>query len=142
MRTDEACSEGMSVEFLDHPADIKMHCTSNTLQGLYEAAVRGMMGYAVEIHATDEMRGRVEVRGSNEMKLVQLLAHFIDLMYGEGLVVTETRIDVQDDLLVCEYVATEGSRCKGLCEIKAITFCGLRVFEIDGVFHLHCVFDV
>lgn len=132
-----------SIEFLDHPADIQMHCTSDTLCGLYETAAEGMTRYAADIRVDREVTGRHEVReGSNEMRLVDLLTHFINLMYGDGLVVTQTRVSFEDGVLVCSYTATTGALCRGLCEIKAVTLCGLRIFEEDGLFHLYCVFDV
>lgn len=133
-----------SVEFLDHPADIQMHCTADSLAGLYEAAVRGMVGYAVRVPMAGPGRpGRVELSaGSNEMNMVGLLTHFIDLMYGEGLVAVQTSVSLEGGRLTCSYTAADASACLGLCEIKAVTLCGLQIFEEDGVFHSYCVFDV
>lgn len=132
-----------STEFLDHPADVRMHCTSTTLPELYETAVEGMMMYAVDVDGIGEEAGVFEVAGgSNEMKMIKVLTHFIDLMYGENLVVTGTKVAIHGDVLTCNYLATDGSRCSGLCEIKAVTLCGLEIFEKDGVFHLYCVLDV
>nr|AGE95606.1 hypothetical protein ECU02_0980 [Encephalitozoon cuniculi] len=132
-----------SIEFLDHPADIQMHCTASSLPELYEVAIKGMMSCSVRISATDRRLGRVELsETSDEMNMVGLLTHFMDLMYGEGLVVTEAAVLLRNGLLVCDYAVTSGSRCQSLCEIKAVTLCGLRVFEEDGIFHLYCIFDV
>ncbi|KAG5859541.1 Archease protein [Encephalitozoon hellem] len=132
-----------SIEFLDHLADVQMHCTASNLPLLYETAVRGMMSYAVKAPEAGETAGRVQIsEGSCEMNMVALLTYFIDLMYGEGLVVVKTSVTLENGHLTCDYFAADGSRCQGLCEIKAVTLCGLRVLEKDGVFHSYCIFDI
>ncbi|AFN82564.1 hypothetical protein EROM_020890 [Encephalitozoon romaleae SJ-2008] len=137
-------AEGMkSVEFLDHLADVQMHCTAPCLPLLYETAVKGMMSYAVKAPTVAKGGGRVELsEGSNEMNMVALLTHFIDLMYGEGFVAIEVSVALKNGLLVCDYSTADGSKCQSLCEIKAITLCDLRIFEKDGVFHSYCIFDI
>ncbi|ADM11091.1 uncharacterized protein Eint_020930 [Encephalitozoon intestinalis ATCC 50506] len=140
----DASQEGLeSVEFLDHLADIQMHCTATSLPALYEVAVKGMMSYAVRIPPAAQGTGRVELQeGSSEMNMVGLLTYFIDMMYGEGLVVSEVSVQLKDGHLFCDYSVASGSECQSLCEIKAVTLCGLKIFEEENVFHLYCIFDV
>jgi SHS2 domain-containing protein len=131
------------VEFLDHPADIQMHCSACSLPELCQLAVSGMVGYAVEITVTDVEEGECRIKGaSTRTRILKLLNHFIELMYGENRVVTETSVSVVGDALHCRYKTTSAAGCRSLCEIKAVTLCGLRAFEEDGIHHLYCIFDV
>lgn len=135
--------ETKSIEFLDHLADVQMHCTASCLPLLYETAVEGMMGYAVKAPIVGRGVGRVELsEGSNEMNMVALLTHFIDLMYGEGFAAIEVSVELKNGLLICDYSTVDGSKCQSLCEIKAVTLCDLRIFEEDSVFHSYCIFDI
>jgi SHS2 domain-containing protein len=131
------------IEFLDHPADIQMHCTASSFTELCRLAVKGMIEYAVEPPATAVEGGECRIEGASaKTKLLKLLNYFIELLYGENKVVVECTVSVSGDALYCRYKTTSAAECRTLCEVKAVTLCGLRVFEEGGIHHLYCIFDV
>lgn len=130
-------------EYLDHPADIQMHCYAKSLEELYEAAIMGTMNYAVEINKTTSDSGKVLFTNeTNEIALVNIITYFLDLMYGENKVVFNIKINIEGKNLICDYMITDDSECEIKCEIKAVTFCGLKIYKLDDTWHSYCIFDV
>ncbi|KHN70257.1 hypothetical protein CWI42_020930 [Ordospora colligata] len=142
---DRSVQHHSTIEFLDHPADVMMHCTSINIERLYETAICGMMQYAIRASPTpmSTTHGKVTLNAqTHEIMVVDLLSQFIDLLYAEQLAAVSARVCIYNDYLVCNYTAIDSAECEPLCEIKAITLCGLKVYEKDNVFHLYCIFDV
>ncbi|KAH9411942.1 hypothetical protein HK407_02g03880 [Ordospora pajunii] len=104
-----------------------------------------MMQYAFKAPSTpvSATHGKVTVNSqAHEIMVADLLSHFIDILYAEGLAVVSACVCICSAGLVCNYTAIDSSECEPLCEIKAITLCGLKVYEQDGIFHMYCIFDV
>lgn len=135
-------SDDSFTEFLDHPADIQIHCKAPTLARLFEQCATTMIGYAVNPQARTGKTEQIELCEDDiKILFVNLLNHFLDLLYCESKVAINIRVQITCTGLKCDYDVLENLFAHK-CEIKAVTFCGLKIYEYNGCYHLYCIFDV
>ena len=140
----------MTIEFLDHTADVALRASGETLEEAFEEAARGEFSVMVDV---DKVRPRerhaVHVEAATHTEL--LVAWLSDLLVQKdlsGLVFSEFAVGIRptEDGFVLEGAAVgeklDVSRHRPGCEVKGISLLGLMVQKVDDGWVTQCVFDV
>ncbi len=127
---------------VQHPADIALDVWSDSIQGIFQAAFSGMVsliGYTVE-DGTDWF---LQYRYGNGDLIDQLIGFLNEVVYllEENIAVRSFDVDGNETngyrfLLNCNTVKGPGLL------IKAVTYGGAKLINIDGVYKARIVFDV
>ena len=134
-------------EFFDHTADLGLRVRSTDLDALFREAAEGLFAIIVEDVPVVPGAERMEFRLQGERNDYLLFDWLNELLY-----VFDTRRLVFRDFVVT--VTAEGltatanaqplddSRHRPLHEVKAITYHGLRVEQIDGGWLAELIVDI
>ncbi|MGC9529128.1 MAG: archease [Candidatus Bipolaricaulaceae bacterium] len=140
----------MPYEILEHGADAGVRGIGRTLEEAFAEAARAMFSLMVELAAVRPCRERaVEVKADDlGGLLVAWLGELLTLRDVEGLVFSDFSVEIgrsPGDLLLRGRARGEPldpARHQPRLEVKAATYCGLRVGQEGGRYLAQCVVDV
>lgn len=134
-------------ELLPHIADVRLKVTSDTLTGLFSAAVEGMSSImkssynpAVEF---GDLRNNISVSSLDEsMLIIDFLSEVLTLMHKNKACYKITGIEILDNRKVSAEL--EGIRAGGFDEdIKAVTYTETKIIRNEmNIFETIIVFDI
>ncbi|XP_065192643.1 protein archease-like [Sycon ciliatum] len=142
--------EGAKYEYLDHTADIQIHCWGDTLEEAFEQAVVAMNGYQTELEKIDMTSTQtVEAEGEDALSL---LFHFLDeflfiFAADPFFVAREVKIlefDRENWRIVAEGrgEAFDLEKHPQGTEVKAITYSNMQIHEKDGRHDCYFILDI
>jgi len=139
----------MSIEELEHTADLRFRIRSPSLEGLFAEAGRALMEtlYGDLSAPPTEMR-TVEVSAADrEALLHDFLSEVLYLAEAENLVFSGTDLAISDAPPLSVRGTLRGTpfdpaRHAGGTEVKGIAYFDLSIVEADGGYRLEIVFDV
>jgi SHS2 domain-containing protein len=138
----------MSIEELEHTADLRFLITAPTLDALFSEAVRALMTTMYgDIDGPGDSRRSIEVAADDREALlhdflseVLYLSEVENLVFSEAtLSVTETPPSVRGTLA---GTAFDPARHAGGTEVKGIPYYDLTITGADDRFRLQLLFDV
>jgi len=125
-------------EYLDHTADIQIHCWGKDMKETFEQAAVGMYGYMTEDIETVEMIDMHKIEASGE-DLESLLFHFLDellFIFAAQPFFIARRVDIYEiDLEAFTIKAKAYGEQFNLAkhpagtEIKAITYSAMQILQ-------------
>lgn len=134
----------MSINFLPHPADIKMQVTAKNLPELFTEAVKGMFGimnYELGIR-------NYEINRKMKIKSTDLTALLIDFL-SEVLAQSDINDEIYQEIKFKKMTETEvGAELIGrpikskALEIKAVTYHQSAVKKVADGYEAIVVFDI
>jgi len=140
----------MSVEYIDHTADIALRADGATLEDAFCEAARGLFAVMVEIDAVGD-RERLEVEAAAD-GLEGLLVEWLSRLLAEkdlsGLVFSRFAVAIANTGRGYELRGTgwgeplDPVRHGAKIEVKGISYLGLAVRRRGGRWTIDCVFDV
>lgn len=139
----------MSIEELEHTADIRFRIRAPTLEGLFAEAARALMEtlYGDLSGPVTEVR-TVEVRAADrEALLHDFLSEVLYFAEAENLVFSSAELTIADGPPLSVRGTLRGTpfepaRHAGGTEVKGIAYFDLSIVEADGGYRLEIVFDV
>jgi SHS2 domain-containing protein len=140
----------MSIEYLDHTADLGLRATATTLNEAFSEAARGLFALMVDlatVRPKQEYAVHLEARSDDDL-LVEWLSDLLAQKELTGLVFSEFDVQIGRDggRLRLEGVAAgerlDPSRHRPKIEIKGVSYLGLDVRRTDGGWEAQCVLDV
>jgi len=125
-------------EYLDHTADIQIHCWGKDVKETFEQAAVGMYGYMTEDIETVEMIDMHKIEATGE-DLLSLLFHFLDellFIFAAQPFFIARRVDIYEiDLETFNIKAKAYGEQFNLAkhpagtEIKAITYSAMQILQ-------------
>jgi SHS2 domain-containing protein len=139
----------MSIEELEHTADLRFRIRAPTLAGLFAEATRALMEtlYGDLSGPVTEVRG-VEVSAADrEALLHDFLSEVLYLAEAENLVFSSAELAIAEGPPPSVRGTLRGTpfdpaRHAGGTEVKGIAYFDLSIVEADGGYRLEIVFDV
>ncbi|MFY9397741.1 MAG: archease [Desulfomonilia bacterium] len=132
----------MAYELIDHPADVGVRVTSETIQGLFEQAALALADLAGASSTAGSMRTRVEVEGIDTVDLlVRWLQELLYLMEVKGLRLASVEVTRLGDTGLSALVSGERAQDLPTGGIKAVTYHGLEIRHIGDSFEAVIIFD-
>lgn len=139
----------MSIEELEHTADLRFRIRSPSLEGLFAEAARALMEtlYGDLSGPPTEVR-TVEVSAADrEALLHDFLSEVLYLAEAENLVFSGTDLAISGGPPLSvrgtlRGTSFEPARHAGGTEVKGIAYFDLSIVEADGGYRLEIVFDV
>ena len=139
----------MSIEELEHTADIRFRIRAPTLEGLFVEAARALMEtlYGDTDGPVTEVRA-VEVGAADrEVLLHDFLSEVLFLAESENLVFSSADLAIKDGPPLSVGGTLRGTpfdpaRHAGGTEVKGIAYFDLSIVEAEGGYRLEIVFDV
>ncbi|GJQ09687.1 hypothetical protein GpartN1_g1478.t1 [Galdieria partita] len=140
-------------EYLDHTADVQIHCWGSSWETVFEAAGLALFGYMTDLKAVrpDPVVGSVHIRAQGH-DVYSLLYKFLDeclFQYGANYIILcqlkVTRVQL-DDTFVVEAIGQgevfDPHRHPQGTEIKAITYSAMQIIAEDEADRIHMYFIV
>jgi SHS2 domain-containing protein len=139
----------MSIEELEHTADLRFRIRAPTLAGLFAEAARALMEtlYGDTSGPVTEVR-EVEVSAADrEALLHDFLSEVLYLAEAENLVFSNAELTIEEGPPLSVRGSLRGTqfdpaRHAGGTEVKGIAYFDLSIVEADGGYRLEIVFDV
>lgn len=145
----------MGFEYLDHTADIQLHCWGKDVKEAFEQAVLGLMGVMCDITKIEPVQERIiEVSAiDREVLLVDFLSEFLAIFDIDEMLFSKADvlfIGVADEAgptpwkIKCMVYGEKYDSSKHVLdtEVKAITFSYLKIEEKDNRTDIYVVFDL
>ncbi|MCF7708689.1 MAG: archease [Verrucomicrobia bacterium] len=135
------------LEFFEHTADIGMQIRAPSLEKLFERAAHGMFTLITEIEDVDPQEEReVRIEGTDLEHLVQRwLSELNYLHVTQELVFRRFHVsEITDNKITAEVEGEQITPGKHaiLTEIKAVTYHGLKIENLQGEWILRVLFDL
>jgi SHS2 domain-containing protein len=139
----------MSIEELEHTADLRFRIRAPTLEELFAEAVRALMETLYGGTGGPVIGTRTLELGAadREALLHDLLSEVLYLAEAENLVFSDADIVIPDALPLSVRTTLRATpfdpvRHAGGTEVKGIAYFDLSIVEADGGYRLEIVFDV
>jgi protein archease len=135
----------MSFDEISHTADVKIHASAPTLEGLFSETFKALMQV---LYGTDRDGGvirKIRVESTdNESLLADFLSEALFVSEVEGLVFSDARVKIEDHVLSAEL---RGERFDPLrhsagTEVKGISYSELEIMHDANGYKLDIIFDV
>ncbi|KAK4523125.1 hypothetical protein GAYE_PCTG36G1016 [Galdieria yellowstonensis] len=141
-------------EYLDHTADVQIHCWGNSWESAFAAAGLSLFGYMTDLKTVkpDPEIGSIHIQAQGH-DLYSLLYKFLDeclFQYGANYIILcqleVTRIQL-DGLFLVEAIGQgevfDTQRHPQGTEIKAITYSAMQITkEEGGQIHMYFIVDI
>ncbi len=139
----------MSIEELEHTADLRFRIRAPTLEGLFAEATRALMETMYGDTGGPVIETRtVEVSAADrEALLHDFLSEVLYLAEAENLVFSDAELAIAEDppmsvRATLRATPFDPARHAGGTEVKGIAYFDLSIVEADGGYRLEIVFDV
>ena len=134
-------------EVIDHTADISVKVSGKTLSELLMNSALAMMDIICDLGSVKPLRGfKFSATGSSyEQLIVNLLQEILYMHEVNGLVFCRFEININEKNeaeVTCWGEETDFSRHDLLNDIKAVTYSGLKVENINGEISATITFDI
>ena len=137
-------------EYLDHTADIQIHCWGKSLEEAFEQGVVAMSGYQTEIESIEMSKKEVlEANGEDMLSLLfHLLDEFLFLFCAEPFFIARevkiTEFDRENFRIVAEGHGEtfDLSKHPQGTEVKAITYSNMQIHETDDSHECYFILDI
>lgn len=135
----------MSIEELEHTADVKLRVSADTLEELFSEAARALM---LVMYGRPGENGRtraVRVMGHDPESLMHaFLSELIFISEVDGLVISGAKVSVREGFLEGELTGEPFSSEMhgGGRGVKGISYSGLSIIHDEGSYILDVIFDV
>eukprot|EP00871_Galdieria_phlegrea_P003831 jgi/Galph1/4449/GphlegSOOS_G3035.1 len=138
-------------EYLDHTADVQIHCWGNTWEEAFEAAGLALFDYMTDIRTVkaDPSIGQLKIQAQGH-DLDSLLYRFLDnclYLYGSNyyilchLKVTCLQLEEYKIEAIGEGEVFQRDRHPQGTEIKAITYSAMQLLQEEGI-HIYYIVDI
>lgn len=135
----------MSIEELEHTADVRMRVSAGTLEGLFSEAARALMLVMYGRPGNDGLSRDIHVQGHDlESLMHSFLSELLFITEVEGLVFSGTDVHIHgntlDGNLTGEAFSVQHhSSGRG---VKGISYSGFSIVRDHGSYILDVIFDV
>ncbi len=137
----------MPYTLIDHTADIGIHVTADTLKSLFEDAAAAMFEQIVDISKlSGKRRKQISVKGLDRHDLlINWLRELLTFWTIDAHLVKQIEIlDLNETHITAHvvYDSYEPDKYDIHKDIKAVTYYGVSVDQIDGGWEATVIFDV
>jgi SHS2 domain-containing protein len=135
----------MSFDEISHTADVKIHASAPTLEGLFSETFKALMQVLYGTDRDGSVIREISVESTdNESLLADFLSEALFVSEVEGLVFSDARVKIENHVLRAELRGElfDPLRHSAGTEVKGISYSELEIMHDANGYKLDIIFDV
>lgn len=135
----------MSFDEIPHTADVKIHASAPTLEGLFSETFKALMQVMYGTDRDGSVIRKIRIESTdNESLLADFLSETLFVSEVEGLVFSDARVKINNHVLRAELKGEpfDPLRHSAGTEVKGISYSELEIMHDANGYKLDIIFDV